>query len=325
VYVNRGRELSIGVFLLILAVVLALLAPNFYSVQNIQNILVNMSYLMIAAVGMTAVILTGQIDISIGAILAACSTAAGLAAKAGVPIPLVFLISIAVGAALGTVNGALVAYLRVHSIIVTLATLAVIRGVIILLTRGAWIYDLPANFRAVGTGQLLGLPNPVWLMLVTALLGAYLLSHTRWGRSVYAVGSNADAARLAGINVEVVQMSVFMLQGALVGLAAMAFATRFTTIQSNTGVGFEFLVITAVVAGGTNIFGGSGTVLGTLLGALLVAGTGTVLTFLRISAFWESALQGLFILLSVALDAIQRGRISTAQIQVKERVNARKS
>jgi ribose/xylose/arabinose/galactoside ABC-type transport system permease subunit len=306
--VNRGRELSVGAFLLLLALILVVFAPGFYDARNLSNVLVNMSYLMIAAVGMTAVILTGHIDISIGAVLAACSTAAGLAAKAGTPIPLVFLLAITLGAALGAVNGALVAYVKVHSIIVTLATLAVIRGTIILLTRGAWIYDLPADFRAVGTGRWLGVPIPVWVMLITALAGSYLLSHTRWGRSVYAIGSNRHAAHLAGINVNLVQMSVFVLQGALVGLSAMVFATRFTTIQSNTGVGFEFLVITAVVAGGTNIFGGSGTILGTFLGALLVAVTGTVLTFLRISAFWEQTLQGLFILLAVSLDALRSRR-----------------
>lgn len=208
--------------------------------------------------------------------------------------------------------------MRVHSIVVTLATLAVVRGAIILITGGSWIYDLPANFRALGTGTLLGVPIPVWLMAGVTLLGWYLLSHTRWGRSVYALGSSPEAARLAGIPVRWTQLSVFVFQGALVGVATMAFATRFTTIQSNTGSGFEFLVITAVVVGGTNIFGGSGTLLGTFLGALLVSATGTTLTFLRISAFWEGALQGLFILVSVTLDAIRSRRTPLSRTHVEE-------
>lgn len=305
-YVDRGRELSIVFFLGVLGIVLAVFAPGFYNPKNASDILVNISYITIAAIGMTAVILTAQIDISVGAILAACSTVAGLSAKADVPIPLVFLYAIATGAAIGLVNGLLVAYARIPSIIVTLGTLSVIRGVIILVTGGTWIYDLPANFRAVGTGTTLGLPNPVWLMLLTLLAGAFVFSHTRWGRSLYAVGSNPAAARLAGINVERTYISVFVLVGALVGLATMAFATRFTTVQSNTGQGFEFLVITAVVVGGTNIFGGSGTAFGSFLGALLVGVTGTALTFLHASAYWEQALQGLFILLAVALDAARR-------------------
>lgn len=317
-----SRELSVAAFLLLLGLVLAVFAPGFYSPGNVTNLLVNMSYLTIAAVGMTAVILTGQIDISVGAILAACSTVAGLSAKAGLPIPLVFLLAVLTGAALGAINGTLVAYVRVHSIVVTLATLAIIRGSIILLTQGSWIYDLPEDFRAVGLGRVLGVPNPVWLMLFTVLIGWLLLAQTRWGRSVYALGSSPEAARLAGIPVRRVQLSVFVLQGALVGVAAMAFATRFTTIQSNTGSGFEFLVITAVVVGGTNIFGGSGTLLGTFLGAFLVAVTGTALTFLRISAFWEGALQGLFILVSVALDALRSGRAPEARTQLEEPLDA---
>jgi rhamnose transport system permease protein len=316
--VRASRELSVAAFLVFLGVILAVFAPGFYNTSNALNLLVNMSYLMIAAVGMTAVILTGQIDISVGAILAACATVAGYSAKAGVPIPAVFFLAVLTGAALGAINGSLVAYVRVHSIVVTLATLAVIRGAIILITGGSWIYDLPANFRAVGTGTFLGLPIPVWLMAGATLLGWYLLSHTRWGRSVYALGSSPEAARLAGIPVRWTQLSVFIFQGALVGVATMAFATRFTTIQSNTGSGFEFLVITAVVVGGTNIFGGSGTLLGTFLGALLVSVTGTTLTFLRISAFWEGALQGLFILVSVTLDAIRSRRAPLSRTQVEE-------
>ncbi|PZA05746.1 MULTISPECIES: ABC transporter permease [unclassified Meiothermus] len=307
-YVDRGRQISIAVFLLALAGVLLAAAPSFFSLGNFKDILVNISYVAIAALGMMMVILTGQIDISVGAILSICSTLAATASKAGLPLGAVFLISIGAGAALGLVNGLLVTRFKIHSIIVTLGTLSVFRGALIYFTKGAWIYQLPEDFRRVGLGTFLGIPYPIWALALVLLLGAWVLSSTPWGRALYAVGSNPEAARLSGIRVPFVQASAFVACGALVGLATMFYATRFSTIQSNTGQGFEFLVITAVVVGGVNVFGGSGTVLGVALGALLVGVTGTALTFLRISAYWEQALQGLFILLAVAFDAVRAQR-----------------
>jgi len=307
-YVDRGRQISIVAFLAVLTIILVLLAPNFFSLGNFKDILVNISYITIAAMGMMVVIITGQIDISIGATLSITSTLAASASKAGLPIWLVFLISIGSGAALGLINGILTTRFKIHSIIVTLGTLSVFRGALIYFTKGAWIYQLPPDFRSVGLGTFLGIPNPIWAMLVVLLLGAWVLSSTTWGRSLYAVGSNPEAARLSGIRVPLVQASVFVVLGALVGLATMFYATRFSTIQSNQGQGFEFVVITAVVVGGVHIFGGSGTVLGVALGALLVGITGTALTFLDISAYWEQALQGLFILLAVAFDSLRSRR-----------------
>jgi rhamnose transport system permease protein len=307
-YVDRGRELSILTFLLLVIVVLILAAPGFFTSDNLLTVLVNTSYIAIAALGMTMVVLTGQPDISVGSILAICSTVAALAAKADIPIPLVFLLAMGVGAALGLVNGLLVNVLKIHSIIVTLGTMGIFRGALIYTTGGGWIYDLPEAFRSVSLGSTLGVPNPILAMVVTLLVGTFVLSRTDWGRALYAVGSNPEAARLSGLSVPWLTASAFAVNGALVGLAAMFFASRFSTIQSNTGVGFEFLVITAVVVGGVHIFGGSGTVLGVALGALLVSVTGTVLTFLHISAYWERTLHGLFILLAVGFGVLRARR-----------------
>jgi ribose/xylose/arabinose/galactoside ABC-type transport system permease subunit len=304
-YVDRGRELSILAFLALILLVLAVAAPGFFSADNLLTALVNASYIAIAALGMTFVVLTGQPDISVGSILAICSTVAALASKADLPIPLVFALAMGVGAALGLVNGLLVNALKIHAIIVTLGTMGIFRGALIYVTQGAWIYDLPASFRNVSLGSFLGLPNPIWAMIITLLIGAWVLRQTAWGRALYAVGSNPEAARLSGIRVPWITLSAFALNGALVGLAAMFYASRFSTIQSNTGVGFEFLVITAVVVGGIHIFGGSGTVVGMALGALLVSITGTVLTFLHISAYWERTLHGLFILLAVGFGVLR--------------------
>lgn len=307
-YVDRGREISIGVFLVGIGAVLAIFAPGFFGLGNLENLLVSTSYVAIGAFGAMLAILTGQPDISVGSILAVCAFVSGSMAVAGVPIFLVVLASIAVGAVLGLVNGLLVTGLNIHAIIVTLGTLSIYRGALLYFTGGTWVYNLPPGYRSIGLGTILGVPNPVWIAVLTLVLGAWVLRNTAWGRALYAVGSNAEAARLSGINPKGMLISAFVANGALVGVATLALSTRFSTIQSNVGTGYEFLVITAVVVGGAHIFGGSGTVVGVTLGALLVGVTGTVLVFLEISAFWERTLHGLFILLAVGYGVVRERR-----------------
>ena len=318
-FIDRSREIAIFGFLLLLAAVLAVFAPSFFSARNVSDILINITVVTITAIGMTGVILTGQIDISIGAQLAACSTSVGLLANAGLPLPLAFGLGIAIGAAFGLINGLLVAYARVPSIVVTLATMTIIRAVMIVVTNGSWIV-LPGSFREVGGGALLGIPNPILFMLVVLLIGNAILSHSRWGRSLYAVGSNPAAARLAGLNLERTLLSVFVFQGAMIGLATIAFTTRFTTIEPAAGQGFEFLVITAVVLGGTNVFGGSGTAFGSFVGALLVGVIATALAFLKVSVYWVDAVQGAFILIAVGADALRRQGFSLRPFKPKPRL-----
>lgn len=304
-YVDRGRELSILVFLAAIAAVLAVLAPSFFNLGNVTNIFVYASYVAIGALGQMAVVLTGQPDISVGSILAVCAMSAGHLAKAGVPLPAVIVATLAIGAVLGLINGLLVTRLGIHSIIVTLGTLGIYRGAMLFFTGGSWVYDLPPEFRMIALGRVAGVPNPIWIAALTMLAFSVVLRHTAWGRSLYAVGSSGEAARLSGLNAPRILLSAFALNGALVGLASLVFATRFSTIQSNIGTGYEFLVITAVVVGGAHIFGGSGTVTGVALGSILVGITGTVLVFLEISAFWERSLHGLFILLAVSFDVVR--------------------
>lgn len=315
-YVDRGRQLSIVVFLAAIGGILLLFAPTFFNATNLNNIMVNASYVAIGALGQMAVVLTGQPDISVGSILAVCAMSAGVMAKTGMPLVGVVLLTILIGATLGLVNGVLVTRLGIHSIIVTLGTLGIYRGALLFFTGGAWVYDLPVNFRWIALGEVLGIDNPIWIALLVIIAFALVLSRTRWGRSLYAVGSSEEAARLSGLNVNRVLLSAFALNGALVAIAAMVYATRFSTVQSNIGTGYEFLVITAVVVGGAHIFGGSGTVFGVALGALLVAITGTVLVFLEVSAFWEQSLHGVFILLAVGFDVLRtrmrRGRRTVA-------------
>jgi rhamnose transport system permease protein len=283
-------------------------SPAFFSIQNLNDIAVNTSYLAISALGMMFVIVIGQIDVSVGAILAICCTLTGILSKSGIPILWVAFITLLAGAALGTINGLLVSICKIHSIVATLGTLSIYRGVLIYYTKGIWITSLPDSLLKIGRGKVLGFPIAVVLTACAFFAVSFAFRYIRAGRYIFAVGSNQESARLSGISIARVQISAFLCNGLLVGLSALIFAGRFGGIQSNTGQGYELSVITAVVVGGANIFGGSGTPLGTLLGALMVSIIGTSLIFFNVSAFWEQAVQGTFILLAVIYYSLQSKR-----------------
>ena len=299
------REASVALAILVLGAVLGLVAPGFFARDNLADLFLANMPVLIAALGMTLVILTGHIDISVGSLFAICAVASGLLSKAGLPLPLVALAVCAVGALLGSVNGALVAWVRIPSIVVTLATMVAWRDGLRWATEGAWIQDLPAGY------QWLGTTARVYPLMVTAIVVAlhlglsWALRNLAAGRAVYATGSSPDAARLAGIQTATVTFVVFALAGALTGLAALLNSVRFNQIPSNTGLGLELKVIAAVVVGGTAITGGRGSATGTLLGVILLGAIGPALTFLGVSAYWERAIQGAIILTAVAVDAVR--------------------
>ena len=299
------REISVALSTAVLGFVLLVAAPAFYSRENIVDILLANMPVLVVALGMTIVILTGQIDVSVGSAFAICGVAAGLAAKAGVPLFVVIVATCAAGAALGALNGALVAYVRVPSIVATLATMVALRDALRWATDGAWIQDLPQGFQWLGLGQL-GYPIVAALIVLALQVAlAWGLRYLPAGRAIYATGSNRDAARLAGIRTPLVTFLAFSLAGALTGLAALLNAVRFSQIPSNAGLGLEMKVIAAVVVGGTAISGGRGSVIGTLLGVILLGVIGPALTFLGVSAYWERAIQGAIILAAVTLDALR--------------------
>ncbi len=297
------RELSAALAYAALLLVVLIVAPSFFSAANLRDLALGNGAVLIVAVGMTLVILAGQIDISIGSQFAVCSVAAGLLAKAGLPMPLVVVALVLLGAMLGAMNGALVAWVRIPAIVVTLATMVAWRDGLRWLTEGAWVQDLPASFQWFGLGQAAG----QWLIVIGALsiwaAGAWCFGQLAAGRAVYAVGCDEEAARLAGIQPPRVTFGVFVLLGALTGLAALLNAIRFSDIQSNAGVGLEMKAIAAVVVGGTAITGGRGTLAGTLVGVALLGTIGTALTFAGVNPFWEKAIQGAIILAAVFADA----------------------
>jgi len=298
------RELSAALAYAVLLIVVAIVAPSFFTGTNLRDLALNNAPVLLVSLGMTMIILVGQIDISIGSQFAVASVAAGALAKAGVPVALLLPCLFLIGAALGAVNGALVGWLRLPSIIVTLAMLVAWRDALRWITGGEWVQNLPANFQWFGLGQTLG----QWLIVMAALmvLGFFIwtLRNLAAGRAIFAVGSDAEAARLAGIEPTQVTFAVFVLMGALVGLAALLNAVRFSTVPSNAGMGLELKAVAAVVVGGTLITGGRGTLIGTLIGVALLGTIGTALTFVGVNPFWEKAIQGAIILAALASDFV---------------------
>jgi rhamnose transport system permease protein len=300
---KHQREISVAIAIAGLTVLLAIAAPGYFARGNLSDIFLANIPVMIVALGMTLVILTGQIDISVGSVFAICSVAAGVLAKSGIPAPAAALAACLVGAGLGSINGALVAYARIPSIVVTLASMVVLRDALRWQTQGAWVQDLPASFQWLGLSQGLYPVIAFSAIAVLAVSFAWGLRNVGAGRAVYATGSNAEGARLAGIDTSRITFSVFVVSGALTGFAAVLNSVRFNQIPSNTGLGLEMKVIAGVIVGGASITGGVGTIAGTVLGMVLLAAIGPALTFLGASAYWERAIQGAIILTAVIIDA----------------------
>jgi ribose/xylose/arabinose/galactoside ABC-type transport system permease subunit len=296
------RELSVATALGLLLLVLAVAAPAFFGKQQLLATLTATAPVLIAACGITLVIISRQIDISIGSQFALCSIVGGLLAKAGMPMAVAALGAIAAGGILGAVNGALVAGLRLPSIVVTLATMVTWREALRWWREGEFVRDLPDRFQWFGLGQGLGQAAILVLAALVFLTLHLVLKYVAAGRFVYAVGTDAEAARLAGISPHWVTFAVFGGMGMFTGLAALLNAIRFTDVDPKTGTGLELQTIAAAVVGGVAISGGRGNLWGVLAGVLLLACIAPALVFLQMPPQWEKAIQGGIILLAVAAD-----------------------
>ena len=304
----RLRELGIGIALVVTVLLFSLRATNFATVSNWQDIASDVAMVVVVAVGETMVVLTRNIDLSVGSIagLSAYLSADTLATYNGLPIVVMALIAVGVGLAAGLVNGLLVAVGRIPAIIATLATLSIYRGLVFEATGGNYVFpnELPQSFQNLAAEKPLGLPFLAWVALGVALAGGAILRWAPWARDFYAIGSNPDAARLVAVPVARRVITAFAISGALAGLGGFMFAVRFANVDTNSARGFELDVVTAVVIGGVNVFGGSGTILGATLGALLVAVIDNGFTLLKFSEFWKIFFEGTAIVVAVTLDAL---------------------
>jgi rhamnose transport system permease protein len=304
----RFREAGLALFIVILIVGVALRNPNFLTIGNWTDILLNGSILTIVALTEMCVILTKGIDISVSSMLAlvAMMVAFVVSEHPNMPLLPVVLLGLVLGAILGAFNGLIISYGGVPPIIATLGTFTVYRGLVFFYSNGTWInsYQLPEKFKMLSKGTPLGIPNMIIFAILAVLVVYYFLNHTRTGRDIYAVGSNLEAAFVSGIRTRWITFLVYLLSGVACGFGGVLWASRYESAQTNTALGFELTVIASAVIGGVSLSGGVGTVLGVVLGALLLSIISIALAVIHISPFWETAAQGFLILVAVVLDAV---------------------
>ncbi len=303
-----SQEWLLALAIVALLVVVGLVNPRFVATRNLQTILLGNAYVAVAAIGMSMVIVSGNIDISVGSLIGVLATVSGTLAVAGWPVVLAWLVPVVLGAAVMAAQGALVAFLGIPSIVVTLGMLSILKGGLISATGGVWISNLPDGYHLAQWSLFGVVPVPVAVMVVLTAAAAWWMRNTGAGRSLYALGGNAEAARLCGIGRARTVMMVFAIHGTFAGLAAVLFATQLSVIQSTVPPNLELTVITAAVVGGVSILGGTGTVVGSTLAAVLIAAIGSSLIFISISPFWLRAVQGALILATVLADMWRRRR-----------------
>jgi rhamnose transport system permease protein len=304
----RSREATLFVVLIALVAATAAVKPEFLNLQNLRDVLLNVSIIGLLTAGMTVVMLMRHIDLSVASVVGVSAYSVGglFVMFPHMPVVVAMLAGIAIGLVIGGVNGTLVTFGRVPSLVATLSTLYIVRGADYAWVHGGQINatSLPDAFSRIATGSLLGVPNLVLIAVVVLVAIGIYLKQYRGGREHYAIGSNPEAARLAGIRVERRVMIGFLLSGAIAGLAGVLWLARFGTVEASTAKGIELQVVAAAVVGSVAITGGVGTILGATLGALVLGVINIALVVLRVSPFWQQAIQGALIVAAIALDTM---------------------
>jgi ribose/xylose/arabinose/galactoside ABC-type transport system permease subunit len=306
-----GHRASSLVWVIIAMVVVATIVNKaFISPFNLINVARQMSLFGIVSIGMTLVILTAGIDLSVGSVVAVTAVVCALMLDAGIPIPVIVLTGLAVGAALGAVNGAGITLGKIPPFIMTLGMMVIGRGSAMTVSGGHPVHfrEAAESFAWLGQGILLGLPVPVWVFAIVALAAWFALGYTAFGRNIYAVGSNPEAARLSGINVRLTVFLVYVISGFLAGLTALIFISRLTVGEPVVATGLELEAIAITVIGGTSLFGGEGTVLGTILGAAIITLLANMLNLFGVSPFTQQIVKGVIIVAAVLFEMHRRNR-----------------
>ncbi len=304
-FINSQRILLI---LIAMAAIMCIVIDNFATMGNIMTIARQVSVYGIIAVGMTFVIMTGGIDISVGSTVALGGVVASMANLAGCSVPVCILLAIGVGVLAGAVNGFLIAYCRMLPFVATLGMLNVIRASALIITNGSALYGMSEDYLALSSGYLWAIPYPVIIMLIVFLLGGILIKHFSLGRFFLAIGGNEESARLAGVNTKLVKMLAYVIAGGLTALAGVLLSSRLGTAQPSTGAGYEQTVIASVVIGGTSLLGGIGSMIGTLWGTLILGLVSSALNQLGVQQFYQTLVTGLIVIIAVLFDVLKKDR-----------------
>jgi len=306
--ITKKEELGVLLGVILICVIITCINPRFVNLVNLTSIFENIAYIMIAATAMTLVMITGSFDMSVGAIMAFSSCIAALLMVQNVSVPISILISLIACGFFGLLNGTLIVKLGIPSFVTTLGTMYIARGIVQAITKGEPIYPLPESFSVLGNGMVFGLPLCFIIMLVLAFVTGFVLKKTTYGRSLYAIGGNLEAAKLSGLPIDKIRVSVYVLCSIAAGLSGLIMTSKMSSAQISLGTGWEMKIIASVVIGGTSMMGGTGTVLGTFLGAALMTIIYNGMVLMRISVYWQSIFIGAIIIIAVAVDILRRKR-----------------
>jgi ribose transport system permease protein len=310
------REVGVAAALVILVLIFAFATPVFMTPNNLLNITRQISVISLISIAMTMVIITGGIDLSVGSVIALAGIITASCLKdTQMPIPVAVIIGILVGMSTGLVNGLLVAYLNMPAFITTMGTMTVLRGLGYIYTQAYPIYDLPRSFKVLGQGYIGRIPIPTIIFIVLAVLVYLLLRKTVFGRHIYAIGGNPEASKLAGINTKIVSLTVYVLSGFICGIAAVMQTARVGAGLPTIGEGFELDAIAAAVIGGTAMSGGSGTVLGTIIGSILLGVLSNGLSLMDVDSYIMKVISGLVVILAVLIDQLRIMMARRAQLR----------
>lgn len=319
--ITKHREIRTVLFLLLLFLIVGMVNPDFVTISNIENAVKNSLLYIVLAVGITFVLLTGEIDISVGGILGLSAAVSGMFLRDGGSVFLAVLIAIVIGGVIGLINGLGVTKLRISSFIMTLGMLEIARVVQVIFTNGKWVENLPKTFKQISQSSILGVNTIGIIVIAAVILIHFFLVNSRKGRYFAAIGDNQDGAVLIGIPVKKYKVLAFVISGICASVAGLIFASQIGFISTTAGIGIEMTVIAAAVLGGVSLSGGIGSVIGASVGAIIMSSINSALVFLKVPAFWNSAISGLLLIIIVVADVlIVRQANKKAN---KERLNAR--
>jgi len=302
---NYFQESTLLVAILLIIGVFSLLSESFLTINNLLNILLQISIIAILGFGVTIVIISGGIDLSLGSVLALTGMVTAIVLKHSSSIPLAIGSGLFTGLLIGFINGFSIVYFKLPAFIATLAMLSVARGISLVATNAVPVYDLPQSFLFLGAGSMLGIPVPVYIMATLFVVMHIMLNSTCFGRYIYAIGGNEEATRLSGINVNYYKLWIYILCGVCTGIAGILFTARLGSGQPTAGVGYELDAITAAILGGTNLFGGAGTLIGTLIGALAMGLINNGQALMNVNSYTQLIIKGVVVMIAVGISALR--------------------
>lgn len=302
------NEIGTLIPLVLLSIYIGISNPVFFSLENVINNLRSTSFIFIIGIAMTFVLIGGGLDLSVGSSVALTGVITGLCVTQGIPVFFSILIGMGTGALIGLFNGLVIVLCRIPPLIVTLGSMYMGKGLVLIITEGSPVFPLPEKFNIIGQGSFFFLPYVVLVALALWILADFVLKHTTNGRAVCAVGGNEETARLAGIKTSQIKISTYLLTGLCSAVTGILMAARLESAQPNSGSGYELLVVAAVIIGGTSLFGGSGSIHGTAIGALFMTVISNGMVLLKVSVYWQNFVIGAIIILAVALDQYRRSK-----------------